>query len=51
MLIAYGSKFLSLKADTLYLSEKFRKKFRFEETLNKVSKDHRQQIQDLKTII
>ena len=34
----YSSEFLILKTDALYLFEKIRKKFKFEETLNKVAK-------------
>ena len=37
------SKLLTLKSDAQYLLKTFRRKFRFEETLNKVSKQHRQQ--------
>ena len=50
--IVYSSKFFILKADALYPFEKIqKKKFRFEEILNKVTKHHRQQLQDHKTII
>ena len=45
----YISKLLTFKTDAQFLLKTFRKKFRSEENLNKVLKQHRQQ--DCKTII
>lgn len=45
------SKFLALKADTQYFLEKFKTKISFEKILNKLPKQHRQQVQDHKMII
>ena len=44
-LLQYGyiSKLFTLKADAQYLLKTFRKKLRFEETLDEVPKQHRQQ--------
>ena len=50
-LLQYGyiSK-LTFKADTQYLLKPFRKKFRFEETLDEVLKQHRQQHREIAKI-
>ena len=44
-LLQYGyiSKVLTFKADAQYILKTLRKKFRFEETLDEVLKQHRQQ--------
>ena len=46
----YISKLLTFKADVECLLKTFRKKFRFEETLDKVLKQHRQQYRKIAKI-
>ena len=51
MQFGYILKLLTFKADAQYLLKTFRKKFRFEETLDEVLKQHRQQYHKIGKIV